>query len=58
MDEELPKLREAIVNNGYSEDVAREVQAIIEPFVGYGLKYRSPYTVKYIEECRICWNEP
>lgn len=36
MDEELPKLREAIVNNGYSEDVAREVQAIIEPFVGYG----------------------
>lgn len=49
MDEELPKLREAIVNHGYSEDVAREVQAIIEPFVGYGLKYRSPYTVKYIE---------
>lgn len=37
MDEELPKLREAIVNHGYSEDVAREVQAIIEPFVGYGL---------------------
>ena len=36
MDEELPKLKEAIVNHGYSEDVAREVQAIIEPFVGYG----------------------
>lgn len=39
MDEELPKLKSSIINNGYSEDVANEVIKIIEPFVGYGLIY-------------------
>ena len=37
MDEELPKLHKSIMDNGYSKDIADEVQNIIEPFIGYGL---------------------
>lgn len=37
MDEELPKLHQAIVANGYGENIATEVVEIIKPFVGYGL---------------------
>lgn len=36
MDEELPKLHKSIMDNGYSKDIADEVQNIIEPFIGYG----------------------
>ena len=36
MDVELPKLKAAILNKGYSEEIANEVHQIIEPFIGYG----------------------
>ena len=36
MDVELPKLHQAILDNGYSEEIANEVHQIIEPFIGYG----------------------
>ena len=42
MDEELPKLHQSIINNGYSKDIADEVQNIIEPFIGYGLTNLVP----------------
>lgn len=37
MDEVLPSLHEAVINNGYDENIADYVIATIEPFVGYGL---------------------
>lgn len=37
MDKELPKLYQSIIDNGYSEEVAKAVNDIIEPFIGYGL---------------------
>ena len=36
MDVELPKLHQAILDNGYSEEIANEVHQIIDPFLGYG----------------------
>lgn len=41
MDVELPTLREAIVKNGYNEDLADYVIRLIEPFVGYALTTSS-----------------
>lgn len=37
MDVELPKLHQAILDNGFERHVADEVIKLIEPFVGYGL---------------------
>lgn len=37
MNETLPGLRQAVLNNGYDESIANYVIATIEPFVGYGL---------------------
>ena len=34
MDEEMPKLKEGIMNNGYDETLANEIIKMIEPFVG------------------------
>lgn len=36
LDVELPKLRKAIVENKFSEQIADHVIKVIEPFVGYG----------------------
>lgn len=37
MNETLPGLRQAVLDNGYDESIANYVIATIEPFVGYGL---------------------
>ena len=37
MEVELPKLKQSIIDNGFSEHIAKHVVDIIEPFVGYGL---------------------
>lgn len=41
MDVELPKLHMTIQEKGHSEEIANHVVQLIEPFIGYGLRYRT-----------------
>lgn len=48
MDKVLPELKQRILNNGYTQEVADKIIHLIEPFVGYGFNKSHAACYSYV----------